>query len=58
MTLAGNKTYDLVASQRMIGIATVDNFGVVEIYLTYKDGKFVPYEIVVGTETDFRLINE
>ena len=51
MTLAGNKTYDLLASHRVIGVATVDNLGVVQIYLTYKDGEFVPYEIVVGTET-------
>ena len=29
------------------------NLGIVEVYLTYQDGKFVPYQIVVGNETDF-----
>ena len=51
MTLADHQTYDLLASQRIIGVATVDGLGVIKIYLTYKDGAFVPYEIVVGTET-------
>ncbi len=50
MTPVGNGAYSLLASQRIVGIATVDNLGVVEVYLTYKDGKFVPYDMVVGTE--------
>lgn len=53
MTPRGQDAYSLVASQRIVGIATVDNLGIVEVYLTYQDGKFVPYQIVVGNETDF-----
>ena len=41
MTLADHQTYDLLASQRIIGVATVDGLGVIQIYLTYKDGAFV-----------------
>lgn len=47
----GEKSYNLLASQRIIGIATVDNLGVIQVYLTYKDGNFVPYQLVIGTET-------
>lgn len=53
MTPRGQDAYSLVASQRIVGIATVDNLGIVEVYLTYQDGKFDPYQIVVGNETDF-----
>ena len=34
----GQDAYSLVASQRIVGIATVDNLGIVEVYLTYQDG--------------------
>ena len=47
MTPRGQDAYSLVASHRIVGIATVDNLGIVEVYLTYQDGKFVPYQIVV-----------
>ena len=51
MTPNGYESYNLLASQRIIGIATVDNLGIVQVYLTYKDGEFVPYQMVIGNET-------
>jgi len=51
MTPNGHESYNLLASQRIIGIATVDNLGIVQVYLTYQDGEFVPYQIVIGSET-------
>lgn len=48
MTPRGQGAYSLLASQRIIGIATVDLLGTVEIYLTYQEGEFVPYQLVVG----------
>ena len=54
ITPLGNGTYDLVASQHIIGIATVDDFGVIETYLTFKGQRFNPYEIVVGDHQFFK----
>ena len=54
ITPLGNGTYDLVALQRIIGIATVDDFGVIETYLTFKGQRFNPYEIVVGDHQFFK----
>lgn len=48
ITPLGNGTYDLVASQRIVGIATGDHFGIIETYLTFKGQSLYPYEIVVG----------
>ena len=45
------EAYQLLASQRIIGMATVDTLGVIEIYLMYQEGQFIPYEIVVGEQT-------
>ena len=28
----------------------VDHLGVIEIYLTYQEGKFIPYDMVIGEQ--------
>ncbi len=50
MTPRGKGAYSLLASQTIIGKAMVDHLGVVEIYLTYQDGKFIPYDLIVGEQ--------
>lgn len=48
ITPIGNGSFNLLASQRIIGIATVDEIGVVETSLIFKGEQFIPYTIVVG----------
>lgn len=48
ITPIGNGAFNLVASQRIIGITMVDAIGVVETYLTFRGEQFVPYTIIVG----------
>lgn len=48
VTPIGNGAFNLLASQRIIGVATVDEIGVVETSLIFKGEQFIPYTIVVG----------
>ncbi len=50
MTPRGKGAYSLLSSQVIIGTAMVDHLGVIEIYLTYQEGKFIPYDMVIGEQ--------
>lgn len=54
VTPIGNGSYDLVASQRIVGITPIDDFGVIETYLTFKGQYSYPYEIVVGERQNLK----
>ena len=54
ITPMGNGSFNLLASQRIIGIATVDEIGVVETSLIFRGEQFIPYTIIVG---EYRSLN-
>lgn len=54
MTPRGKGAYSLLSSQVIIGTAMVDHLGVIEIYLTYQEGKFIPYDMVIGEQGNIK----
>lgn len=49
----GNESYDLVATQRIIGEESNDYFGLIQTYLTFNNQTSYPYEVMVG---DYQVI--